>query len=301
MSMYQPGRQSREYHRLSKRERSKVISEANRQFREETGVKRQLDRSGIGDRELRHTWLRIRDAVMSEREKKQIDEDLEFQHEMFLYDLIDVVVSDMEVEGWTRGAKLLEVWSSRLPSVAPKYSVAVTDVVTMDWILQFSRAKEVFDKLVSERIWTNDASRKRIARLVKSKTAGAKFGDLAMQATQVDPSWINSRPCTSGLNVDALTAALGAFVFQVAIAGTVTARAGAAVTVSIREVGVYVKDSFDFNGSQFLGFWGHRDTPVSNATFRDWRTKFKKGGDFQVFSDIKRIKRIPPDVVTVTV
>lgn len=301
VSAYQPGRQSREYHRLSSRERSKVIREVNRRFREETGIKRQLERTGPRDRELRHTWLRIRDTVMDEREKKQIEEDLEFQHEMFLYDLIDVVVSDMESEGWTRGAKLLEIWSSRPPAVAPRYSAAVTDVVTMDWVLGFSRAKEIFDKLVEERIWTNDASRERLAKMVKSKAAGASLGDLSLPATQVDPSWINSRSCTSGLNVDALTAALGAFVLQVAVAGTVTARAGAAATVSIDEVGVYVKDSFDFNGTQFLGFWGHRDTPVSNATFREWRTKFKQGGDFQVFSDIKRIKLKTPDRVTVSV
>lgn len=134
VSTYQPGRQSREYHRLSRRERSKVIREVNRRFREETGIKRQLERAGPRDRELRHTWLRIRDTVMDEREKKQIEEDLEFQHEMFLYDLIDVVVSDMESEGWTQGAKLLEIWSSRPPAIAPRYSAAVTDVVTMDWV-----------------------------------------------------------------------------------------------------------------------------------------------------------------------
>jgi hypothetical protein len=171
----------------------------------------------------------------------------------------------------------------------------------MDWVLQFQRAKQVFDEIIRDRIWTNDASRQRIAKLIKSKPTGASFGDLSLRVTEVDPSWINSRSCTSGTNVDALTAALGAFLFQVAIAGTVTARVGAVVTVSISEVGVYVKDSFDFNQAQFLGFWGHRDTPVNNATFRDWRAKFAKGGDFLVFSDIKRIKLTSPDLVTVTV
>jgi len=72
--------------------------------------------------------------------------------------------------------------------------------------------------------------------------------------------------------------------------------------VTITEVGVYVRDSFDFNDhSQFLGFWGHRDTPVNNATFREWRTKFSKGGDYEVFSDIKRVKLDSPHIVTVTV
>ncbi len=300
MSTYQPGRQSREYHRLPKRKRSKIISEVNRRFREQTGVTRQLERAGAKDRKLRHVWLRIRDTVMDEREEQEIAEDLEFRHELFLYDLIDVVVSDMESEGWTRGAKFLEIWSSRRPAIAPKYSTAVTDVVTMDWVLKFQRAKKVFDKLIADRIWTNDASQKRIVKLIKTKAMGASFGNLSLPAAQVDPSWINSRPCTSGSKVDALTAALGAFNLKVAVSGKVTARIWGAATVSIREVGVYVKDSFDFNGSQFLGFWGHRDTPVSNATFRQWRTKFSMGGDFQVFSDVKRIKLKTPDEVVVS-
>jgi len=301
MSTYTPGTQSRDYHRLSKKEKSKVISEVNRRFREGSGVMRQLERTGARDRDLRHTWLRIRDAVMDEREKKEIEEDLAFQYEMFLFDLIDVVVSDMQSEGWTEGATLLETWASRPSAIATNYSAAVTNVITMDWVLQFPRAKEVFDTLVRERIWTNDASKKRLAALVASKASGVSFGDLSLPVTQVDPSWINSRNCTSGLTADALTAALGAFMFQVAVAGTVIARVGATATVSIREVGVYVKDSFDFNGSQFLGFWGHRDTPVGNATFNDWRTKFGKGGDFLVFSDVKRIKLDTPDLVSFTV
>ena len=77
--------------------------------------------------------------------------------------------------------------------------------------------------------------------------------------------------------------------------------------VSITEVGVYVRDSFDFNGDQFLGYWDDSDNSVSilnplsgervsNESFRQWRTANNRGGDFLVFSDVKRTRLSAPDV-----
>jgi Family of unknown function (DUF6402) len=69
--------------------------------------------------------------------------------------------------------------------------------------------------------------------------------------------------------------------------------------IVINEIGIYVKDSFDFNGDQFLGVWGYRDDPINNSDFRQWRNDNHLGGDFQVFSDVKRIKLNPPDAVPI--
>ncbi len=76
--------------------------------------------------------------------------------------------------------------------------------------------------------------------------------------------------------------------------------------VTISEVGVYIRDSYDFNGSQFLGFWDDKDnsvsminplsgTSVSNDDFHSWRVKTGKGGDFLVFSDLLRTFLPNPD------
>jgi hypothetical protein len=71
------------------------------------------------------------------------------------------------------------------------------------------------------------------------------------------------------------------------------------LVVTVAEVGIYVKDSFDFNDDQFLGFWGYRDTPTNNSDFREWRDQNNAGGDFLVFSDIKRTRLATPDAVPV--
>lgn len=58
--------------------------------------------------------------------------------------------------------------------------------------------------------------------------------------------------------------------------------------VTITEVGVYIRDSYDFNGDQFLGYWDDSDdsvsmtnplsgTKVSNADFRSWRGRTEEG------------------------
>jgi hypothetical protein len=71
--------------------------------------------------------------------------------------------------------------------------------------------------------------------------------------------------------------------------------------VTVEEVGVYAKDSLDFEGNQFLGWWGYNDTPINNADFRDWRTRHSAGGDFLVYSDMKRTRLAKPDVMTLKV
>lgn len=294
---YRPGRLSRVYHSMTATERATVVTEVDRLFREQTGVTRSLHPSSVRDRALRARWLHIRDSVL---EKREAEEDMEFREQMFILDLVDIVLADMEFMGWKEAAKILQAWSQRPPAIAPKYSAPVTNVVTMDWILTFPRAKTVYDAILKEKIWMNEKSQERIALFLKSRPRGPGqlFGDLSLPVETVDDEWVNSRPVTGGFANDPLAGALGAFHFQVAVAGRVLSNAGSTFQVSIDEVGIYAKDSFDFNSDDFLGVWGHRDTFVYDSDFRRWRNENNAGGDFLDFSDIKRTKLTPPDIVT---
>ena len=66
-SPYVRGREFQLYLKLPENERKKVDNEANRLFREETGIARRLSNAPI-DRPLANHWLRIRDSVMSNRQ-----------------------------------------------------------------------------------------------------------------------------------------------------------------------------------------------------------------------------------------
>jgi hypothetical protein len=253
--------------------------------------------------------------------------------------------------GWLNGARLLEIWFSRPRAVRPAYSVPETTTIRMDaWALTFRRARSVYDQLVRERIWANAAAQRRIAEVLRGKgllgTTPRTFGNLGQPVPSQDPDYVNFRSIGSywDLTADDMTAALGRFVFRILIAGSVCpARTGPrqgpaadaaasrdagaaslqpnAFQVTINEVGVYIRDSFDFEENQYLGCWSDNpdgfspimppsvdDTglgppplfsPVGNRDFREWRARTGRGGDFLVFSDLKRIALNPPDTFVV--
>lgn len=298
---YMPGWQSVEYHRLSGLQRESIRREVDRQFRSQSGVTRQLDPTSSKDLALRRTWLRIRDEVLEQREMDELRRDLDL-------DGLTEIPYEMKTLGWEEAAILLQTWFRRPPAVVPNYSAPVTNVVKMDWVLQFERARLVYEGIIRNRVWTNEASRRRIAELLRSWPApragqSSLFGDLSQPVATVDQQWVNSRP-VSEFGIDGLGAALGRFLLQIAIAGKVNRVLQQMLLVTVDEVGVYVKDSFDFEGEEFLGgflgVWGYRDTFVYNSDFRQWRLKNNAGGDFRVFSDIKRTKLNPPDQVFIT-
>ena len=297
MSIYRPGWESREYHRLSRAHRNAISREVDQLFAKQTGVRRHLHPTSRKDLELRRAWLRIRDRVMQKQEDEAYLETEDLRRDSVLTE----IPYEMAFEGWHEAAELLETWFERPPATAPNYSAPITNVIKMDWVLQFARAKSVYDQIMKERIWTNEASRARMTVLLRQKprVAGLPWGDLTQPVTKIDEEWINARPVKSGFAYDALAGALGAFELQVAIAGRVLSVVGGVTQVAVEEVGIYVKDSFDFNGNQFLGFWGYRDDPINNADFRQWRLNNLAGGDFQVYSDVKRTKLPPPDLLLV--
>ncbi|MGH8621901.1 MAG: DUF6402 family protein [Burkholderiales bacterium] len=219
----------------------------------------------------------------------------------------------MRSKGWVNGARLMETWFSRPRTVAPAYGAPDTTTIRMDsWVLTFLRARRVYDQLVRERIWANPPAQRQIAKMLRRSGAlgstARSFGNLGATLPFQDRDYINLRPVPfGGLDLDDLSAALGNFAFRVLVAGSVGPAAGAGGhEVTISEVGVYVRDSYDFNRDQFLGYWDDSDNSVSavnplsgtavrNRHFREWRSKTGRGGDFLVFSDVKRSSLTRPD------
>lgn len=225
----------------------------------------------------------------------------------------------MRRHGWSNGARLMDIWFSRPPATAPGYGPSDTSTILMDdWVLTFPRARTVYDQLMRDRIWVNPAAQRTIAATLRRNgllTIGGSgtrsFGNLTRPVETLDADYINFRAVTSAqLSLDDMTAALGSFVFRVIVAGTVAARRPSGHQVTITDVGVYVRDSYDFNDQQFLGFWDDSGsvsaanptsgTSVWNSTFQQWRSRHGRGGDFLVFSDLKRTTLNTPDTFVIS-
>lgn len=239
----------------------------------------------------------------------------------------------MRSHGWVKGATLMDRWFRGFGAVAPRYGKPDDSTITMSWILGFSRAKQVYDTLITDRIWQNPAAQKEIARMLRRKgmfaMSGTRpFGQLGDPVPTQHADYVNFRPFTDGGYygsyygayygyssdvMDDLTAALGRFTFHTVVGGEVTSspfgKGPPSFTVSIDEVGVYVRDSYDFNGDQPLGFWDDSDNSVSainffsgdyvnNESFRDWRTANRRGGDFEIFTDMSRFSLATPFIFT---
>lgn len=182
----------------------------------------------------------------------------------------------------------------------------------MDWVLSFNRAKRVYDDIMDKRIWVNEPAKKLILeRLNISHSLGTRapycFSLLDSDPEVAERTYVNYRKVgtldvtgrkgnsydpTSIADLDGLIAALGRFRFRVYVGGAVDGD-----HVNVDRVGIYVVDSYDFDGPQDLGAWDYKSKSahvyhpgipqVTNADFREWRKKNKRGGDFLIYSDVK--------------
>jgi hypothetical protein len=242
----------------------------------------------------------------------------------------------MRSMGWANGARLLDSWFSRSSAVAPAYAMPDTATIRMDaWALSFARAREVYDRLIRERIWANPPAKVVIGRMLRRKGllsgSSGSFGSLSDPVPLQDADYVNERSAGGYTSFDDLTGALGEFTFRVVVAGNVAPISPApgqpagplGYLVTLTEIGAYIRDSFDFEGNQVLGCWSDGPpmqfsplmppmvgygyvpanmmlTPVGNRDFREWRQRSGRGGDFLVFSDMKRVSLTTPDQFVIT-
>lgn len=102
--------------------------------------------------------------------------------------------------------------------------------------------------------------------------------------------------------LDDLFGTLASCQFRVIALGIITKKSNN-YRVKITKIGVYIKDSFDFiTADEYLGDWSPKKNGVSvnpygptedtyykieNKSYRDWRKDYKKGMDFNLYTDVK--------------
>lgn len=131
--------------------------------------------------------------------------------------------------------------------------------------------------------------------------------------------------------LDDFYGAMGKAGLKLAVSGQVTPRSNGKSQIAIDELAVYLRDTYDFNDdwfSQPLGYWGFsgvqlgvqlrwdieidekyieagavpagRLYAVQNDDFQRYRDKYRRGGDFIIFSsDARRIRLASPLVLEI--
>lgn len=230
---------------------------------------------------------------------------------------LDRLPDVMEKLRMPMAARLMHRWLSS-PALQMPGKSAATDFsdITMTWALSFGRVKDAYDYVVAFKIWKTAFAQRAIVKWLEKQNAFqndvVRFGNVNTGLPQLHADVIQFYPVGSRWDTpDDMLGALGRFDFHFVVEGrTVPVRVVKKVVghrVEIDKVGIYIRDSYDFQGNQELGYWDFDKirmnkifipggTPLNNSTFRAWRSKTGRGGDYIIFSDVRILERNPPDV-----
>lgn len=198
--------------------------------------------------------------------------------------------------------------------------------LSIDWVLKFDRMKSEFEKF-PDKFKTENAIielRKQLHKMIKDGliklpdlNESCKFGcsdptiitayNAHMKVNERMPKFENYYYQTIAYKIDLIEpiddclAALASCQYRAIAFGEIY-NIDNKYKVLINKIGVYIKDSFDFNQNyERLGSWSIINKDISkadarpsyhritNKNYRDWRNDYKKGGDFNIYSTIKYV------------
>lgn len=207
--------------------------------------------------------------------------------------------------------------------------------VSIDWALAYERAAAAYRALVRPEVYASEEVQETLLNQLDAlfdRQGGSilRFGRLTSPTTdprararELEEDYVTHRTlgkwAAYRAGVDELNAALGRFTMYAVPAGWAV-RDGRRIRVTIERVGVYLRDSYDFNGEQGLGQWrtpagvaapwespGDGDiaggrlprcsgqwVALSNWAYRTYRERTGLGEDFLVYSDVKVAKLATP-------
>lgn len=231
----------------------------------------------------------------------------------------------MDANGWRVAATLLRRWFAGPANRTPESGIACWDVVKMDWVVGFERAKAAYRSIFEQGMWKTPNAQKEMRAVLKRlgkmvPNSCTNYGRDAVSLPRTHRDHVQFVSVGGGTwdmatsAIDHLTAALARFNFHVIALGTIDAADKPnRFTFTVSELGVYVRDSYDFNDAagedQDLGRWDPDDdsvgrtfmsggTAVHNSDFRKWRDQNNRGGDYLIYSDVKYTTLKPPERFT---
>lgn len=255
----------------------------------------------------------------------------------------------MKKMGWNTAAALMERWFNSPAFIITKeiknkyYQYPLTieknhyddTIVKMDWYLDFLRSEGIIKNL-RETYLTPKSKALLIQRLENAnfkKDGGYLCPPNPESARELNAvCQIQTRPMGSILDtINDLYGSLGEYFLQIAVIGTLNVPEFGNAFFKTEKIGIYLKDIYEFNDFQFLGFWtkekclGKKEIfvqggkgaaasesfiPVEeisepvflafNSDFRKWREKHAMGGDFIIYSDVHWVDPGPDSSIEFT-
>lgn len=242
---------------------------------------------------------------------------------------IEAIPKAMRRMSWSVSAALMERWlrspAWRMPEAwkgkhAPDpRSMALPhldqNIVRMNWVMRHPRARAAMDELRAN--MANESARQQLRGLLTDVSWGVNdrvpFGSRELSAIWLDKvCHSNSRPLGGKLDrMDDMQGGLGAATLKVALIGEASReRRSDRTLLQVTDAGFYIRDTYDFNGPQYLGTWtrnrvwgkggfllnalsdgltfrwGKPTGHLENSDFEAYRRATGFGGDFIIYSDV---------------
>lgn len=239
---------------------------------------------------------------------------------------------------WPKSADVMEQWlklparvmsaeekKGEIPARHYPKQYVNTSLIQWDWLSRFPLVEQAVQQLIS-RVNTPNAQRQLRERfksylsktLSKSQTFPITI-HFGLHPVELHSDWqfqFAEAGYQSGV-MDDLYGSLGNFAVYAAVTKATIFKPGdKQYFATVSEIGLYVRDTFDFNGPQYLGHWSKEGMgivlaggvgnklerewklpgwspelgivqPLNNSDFRAFRNNFGVGGDLLLFSDVR--------------
>jgi len=238
---------------------------------------------------------------------------------------------------WPKSAALMDMWlngSEKIMTLREKSGVEPAssfpstyiskELFTVNWLRSFMVASTGYSTLIKKLKTPNSTS--ILKERVKLQQYRQNIGELKISnqplAVNLHTDWqFQFEPVGFNLfeGMDDLYGSLGRFAWYAAVVEGAYAPPTQAAKSQLRvsKVGIYMRDTYDFIGSQYLGHWNHEGMiidlksllmarmddefesnwnvnhpglgtlyPINNSDFNSYRQRTHKGGDIMVFSDV---------------
>ena len=209
---------------------------------------------------------------------------------------IDQIPTIMDSLGNTVAAKAMRRWFSR----APGDTSPVDDILTIKWALKEPIVKRQFRLLITGMAF-NDTAANVLKGIIKNNGVTSEFDYTTGKASsQHDNHYQTAKISITTSGSSDFSMAVSRSSLHVVAAGKV-----AGDKICVNKIGIYLRDQYDFKGTQplslGLGVWDFKEMAfkgvtelwlsdgqyrIKNHHFRSYQTKFGKGEDYKSFSNI---------------
>ena len=172
-------------------------------------------------------------------------------------------------QGWLYLHDFALKWRSRRAWVMPddeSNGGQEPTFIDWDWLMKYKRFRDAVDELTTEQYLMKPDARKKLTKILEKEGAFAGQGtpfdhtilpweELKKHAFQEKPISYSKMLAPDMKTPDGLTAAMGGLTVYALAAGETHVDPNGLRWITIRKIGRFIHDGFDFNGEQWLGNW----------------------------------------------